>query len=191
MFKQTLIAAALAAGLAAPSFAEMTRSEVNAAQDRIGADYDAAKARCDNLSGNTKDICMAEAKAKERIAKAELDARRKNFTPQARHDLEVTRAEASYDVAKQRCDERAGNDKDVCMKDAKAALTAAKSDAKVQYEAAKSGDRATERVRETRADAAQDKRRAEYLAARERCDVYSGNAKDRCVTDAKNRYDMN
>ena len=191
MFKQTLIATALAAALVAPSYAEMTRAEVNAAQDRISADYKAAKARCDNLSGNTKDICMSEAKAKEKIAKAELDARKKNYTPQARYDLEVARAEANYDIAKQKCDEKAGNDKDVCMKDAKAAMTAAKSDAKVQHEANKNSRRANERVSETRSDAAQDKRRAEFVAARERCDAYTGDAKERCVNDAKNRYGIN
>jgi hypothetical protein len=191
MYKQTLIATVLAAALAGPSYAEMTRAEVNAAQDRISADYKAAKARCDNLSGNTKDICMAEAKAKEKVAKAELDARKKNYTPQARHDLNVARAEANYDVAKQKCDEKAGNDKDVCMKDAKAALTAAKADAKVQYEANKGGNRANERVSDARNDATQDKRRAEFQAARERCDAYTGDAKDRCVNDAKNRYGMN
>jgi len=190
MFKRTFIAAMLAAGLVAPSYAEMTRAEVNAAEDRISADHKAAKARCDNLSGNTKDICMAEAKAKEKIAKAELDARKKNYTPQARHDLNVARAEANHDVAKQKCDEKAGNDKDVCMKDAKAALTAAKADARVQYEAAKGGGN-RDRVSDARNDASQDKRRAEYLAARERCDAYSGDAKDRCVNDAKNRFNMN
>ena len=187
MYRKTLIAALLAAGLAAPSYAEMTRAEVNAAQDRISADYKAAKARCDNLSGNTKDICMAEAKAKEKIAKAELDARKNNYTPQARHDLNVARADANYEVAKQKCDEKAGNDKDVCMKDAKAALTTAKSDAKVQYEANKSAGR----VSDTRSDASQDKRRAQYLAARERCDAYTGDTKDRCLNDAKNRFNMN
>ena len=192
MFKQTLIATVLAAALAGPSYAaEMTRAEVKAAEDRITADVKAAKARCDNLSGNTKDICMAEAKAKEKIAKAELDARKKNYTPQARYDVEVARADANYDIAKQKCDDKAGNDKDVCLKDAKVALTTAKSDAKVQYEANKSGNRANERVSETRADATQDKRRAEYLAARERCDAFSGDAKDRCVSDAKNRFGVN
>jgi hypothetical protein len=190
MYKRTLIAALLAAGfVAGPSYAEMTRAEVNAAQDRISADHKAAKARCDNLSGNTKDICMAEANAKEKVAKAELEARKKNYTPQARYDLNVARAEANHDVAKQKCDEKAGNDKDVCMKDAKAALTAAKADAKVPYEASKSGNR--DRVSDARTDASQDKRRAEYLAARERCDAYSGDAKDRCVNDAKNRFNMN
>jgi len=46
-------------------------------------------------------------------------------------------------------------------------------------------------VSETRTDAAQDKRRAEYAAARERCDAYAGDAKERCVADAKNRHGIN
>ena len=34
----------------------------------------------------------------------------------------MKKADAEYDVAKERCDDLAGNAKDVCQKDAKAAL---------------------------------------------------------------------
>jgi hypothetical protein len=35
-------------------------------------------------------------------------------------------------VAKEKCDDKAGNEKDVCVKEAKAALVRAKADAKAQ-----------------------------------------------------------
>ena len=47
-------------------------------KDRIAAEYKSAKAKCDGLKGNAKDICMAEAKGANKVAKAELEARDKD-----------------------------------------------------------------------------------------------------------------
>ena len=52
------------------------------------------------------------------------------------------RADAAYDVAKEKCDDLKGNDKDVCEKDAKAARVKAKEDAKVAEAQAKPADSA-------------------------------------------------
>jgi len=191
LIKKTLIATALATALVGTSYANMTRNEVKAEEDRIAAEYKSAKTRCDSMSGNTKDVCMQEAKGTEKVAKAELDARRKGNTPQALYDVRVARADAAYEVAKEKCDDRSGNAKDVCLKDAKAALTTAKSDAKVEVTSGKAQARSNERVSEARVDAAQEKRRADYAAARERCDTFAGDAKDRCIADAKNRHGVN
>jgi len=46
----------------------------------------------------------------------------------------------------------------------------------------------TARVGEARSETRADSRDAEYKAARERCDTYSGDTKDRCVADAKARH---
>jgi hypothetical protein len=190
-FRKTLIAAALTTGLgfAQSGIAEMTKAQVNAEQDRISNDFKAHKQKCDAFSGNAKDICMAEAKGNEKIAKAELDARR-NDTAKNRRDVRVARADAKYDVAKERCDDLSGNTKDVCVKDAKSAHTAAIAEADADMRSGKAQARANERTADARADASQDKRKAEYAAARERCDAYSGAAKDQCVAEAKNRYQM-
>jgi hypothetical protein len=168
----------------------MSKNEVKIEEDRIAAAYKTAKARCDKLSANAKDICMAEAKGAEKVAKAELDVRR-NDTPNNRYDLRIAKAETYYEVAKERCDELSGNTKDVCIKDAKSALTKATADARVERESGIAATRSNERVSEARIDAAEDKRKAEYAAAKERCDAYSGKAKEGCITDAKNRYGMN
>jgi hypothetical protein len=182
------IVAAVALTFSAAAFGQTVSKEQHKSEtDRIKAEYNAAKARCDGLSANAKDICMAEAKGKERVAKAELDAREKG-TDKARYDARVAKAEAEYEVAKERCDDRSGNEKDACVKDAKAALTRAKADAKADRKVSDARRDAKEQTTEARRDATEDKREADYRAARERCDALSGAAKDRCVTEAKARF---
>ena len=96
---------------------------------RPRATYEAAKAKCDALKDNAKDICVAEAKAERTRTDEQAEAAYKN-TPKAREHAVQEIAEADYKVAKERCDDKTGNDKDVCVKVAKAALTKAKADAK-------------------------------------------------------------
>ncbi len=135
----------LAVGLAfsAGVMAEETRSPMtpqetsNATEAQITVQYKADREVCNSMSGNTKDICVAEAKGRDKVAKAELDAQKKN-TDKARQEVLVTKAEAEYDIAKERCDDRSGNDKDVCRKDAKTALQTSKADAKRNTTANKS-----------------------------------------------------
>jgi len=127
--KLTVIAAALALGAA--SFAQAAdkadRKLHNADEERIESEFKAAKEKCDSMQGNTKDICVAEAKAKERVAKAENDARTAKDPALAAIRVERVKADAAYDVAKERCEEKTGNAKDVCMKDAKAEHDRAKA----------------------------------------------------------------
>lgn len=115
----------------APAGKAMSKNEYQAAKDRIQADAKSARNACDGKSGNAKDICQAQAKAKEKIDKAELEASYKN-TAKARQDALVARADAEYAVAKEKCDDMSGKEKDACMKQAKAAQATAKTDAKTQ-----------------------------------------------------------
>ena len=128
--KLSIIAAALALGFTGAAQAQsqkMDRKVHNADEQRIESDFKAAKEKCDSMQGNQKDICVAEAKAHERVAKAENDA--KNAKDQARANARVERvkADAAYDVAKQKCQENKGNEKDVCLKQAKADRDRAKA----------------------------------------------------------------
>jgi hypothetical protein len=166
-------------GLAIPTLAfgaAMTSNDYSAAKDRAETEYKAARAQCDSLSGNPKDVCVAEAKAAEKKAKAEAEAQYKN-TDKARADARIAAAEADYDVAKAKCGAKTGNDKDVCLKEAKAIEVKAKADAK-----------ATEKVAAAREDAREDKVDADYKVALEKCDALSGAAKDSCVANAKAKY---
>jgi hypothetical protein len=169
------------------SHANLSKAERDAEAKRIDADYDSARKRCDGVSGNAKDICMAQAKGARNVGKAELEAREKG-TPKAHHGARVAKADADYQVAKEKCDEHAGNSKDVCIKDAKTALTRAKADAKVERESREASKRNVERTAEVRREAGSDVRDAEYKAAVERCDAFAGDAKDRCVADARARF---
>jgi hypothetical protein len=151
------------------------------------AQYKSDKDACKSMSGNAKDVCMKEAKGKEKIAKAEAKAAYEN-TPKARENARLAHAEATYDVAKEKCDDMKGNDKDVCVKEAKAQYTKAKADAKVDRVASDTSQNAMKKTADARKDAAEDKRDAEYKVAVEKCDSLAGAAKDTCVRDAKARY---
>ena len=140
--------------------------------------YEAAKARCDALKANAKDICVAEAKAARTKTEVNAEAAFKG-TPKAREHAVHEAAEADYKVARERCDDRAGNDKDVCVKVAKAALVRAKADAKV-----------TRVANDARIDASKEKREADYSVAAQKCDALTGDAKSACVKDAKAKYGM-
>jgi hypothetical protein len=159
--------------------AAMQPGDVRAAEERIRSDYDSAMQNCGRLSGNAEDICEAEAKGKRDVARTELEYRRSG-NPEDANKVDKVRAEAAYNVAKEMCDDRAGNEKDVCLAEAKAARTRAEADAKAGSTSA-----------EARRDAAGDKRDAEYDLAVKRCDTFSGAAKDDCVRSAKMRYGRN
>ena len=169
------------------SAATMSRDAYSAEKQKIEAAYKADKAACKDLNGNAKDVCVEEAKAKEKIAKAENEAAYKG-TEKAQYDARVARAEANYAVAKEKCDDRTGNDKDVCIKEAKAAQTKAKADAKVAHVSNDATHTASAKRTDARKDAMEDKRDADYKVAVEKCDAMSGAAKSTCVQQAKARY---
>ena len=165
----------------------MSRDAYKADKDKIEAQYKADKAQCATMSGNAKDVCKEEAKGKEKVAKADLEAEYKN-TDKARYDARMTKAKADYEVAKEKCDDLSGNQKDVCVKEAKASLAKAKAGAKVaKVDSTTVHDTANKRA-EVRNDARKDTRDAEYKVAVEKCDAMSGAAKDQCVKDAKVHY---
>ncbi len=187
--------AGIGVGLSGAGQAQMPATQVGAiskaSHDQMVKDADAqlkaAKAACASLAGNAKDVCLADAKGKHSIAKADADAAYKN-TAKARESARVAHAQANYDVARERCDDLSGNPKDVCIKEAKAALVKGKADAKVDRVAADtSRDAATTRA-EARKDATADKREADYKVALEKCDALAGAAKDSCVGNARAQF---
>ena len=191
---KTLLALFAAAGLCfagATTAQTTTTPHDKAARDQAiktaDATYKSDKDACKSLSGNAKDVCMQEAKGKEKVAKAEAKAAY-DGTPKARENARLARAEATYDVAKEKCDDLTGNQKDVCVKEAKATYTKAKADAKVDRVAADTSSSAVKKTAEAKKDAAEDKRDADYKVAVEKCDSLAGNAKDACVRDAKAKY---
>ena len=108
----------------------MSKDAYTQAKTNADAQYKIEKDACSTLSGNAKDICVAEAKGKVNVAKADAETAYQN-TAKHRQNSRLARAQASYDVAKEKCDDFAGNAKDVCVKEAKAALVKGKANAKV------------------------------------------------------------
>jgi len=193
------IALAVTLAFSAGAMAEgMSKADFKASQDKVAAEYKTAKAGCSSLAGNAKDVCAVEAKGKEKVAMAELEAAYKP-TVKNHYEVRIAKADADYALAREKCDDQAGNAKDVCVKEAKAAETAAKADAKVQMKTSDANATAKEKSSEARIDAdkktadarkdaAVDKGDAQYAVAKEKCDSYSGVAKDACMDQAKARY---
>ena len=169
-------AASLGLSMASSAATNDAKASYKAAKDSAAADYKVAHAKCDSLSGNGKDVCIAEAKAARVKAEQGAEVEYKHTAAAQTHARKEI-ADADYDVAKAKCDAKAGNDKDVCIKEAKAAKTAAVADAK-----------ADKKVADARNDAADAKRDAQYKVAAEKCDALSGAAKDGCVANAKSQF---
>ena len=179
--KTTILSALLGlaifgSGLASAASNPEAKAAYNQSKDRADADYKAARTRCDAITGNPKDVCVAEAKAARVRTQEEANALYKN-TLKAYTASRLKIADANYDLDKVKCAALTGNDKDVCVQQAKATLVAAQADAKADRKAI-----------EARTDARDDKRDAEYKVAREKCDAFAGTVKDHCVTSAKAQY---
>ena len=67
-FNISSVALALSLAFSVNAMAQkMSKDEYKAADDRIATEYKSAKAHCDSLADNAKDICMAEAKGKDKV----------------------------------------------------------------------------------------------------------------------------
>jgi hypothetical protein len=175
----SLLAALLLALPIAVSAQAMSKPDHASAKTRISDTYKADKTACDAMSGNGKDVCVEQAKGKEKVAKAELEYA---YTAKAadKNKVLVARAESTYAVAKERCDDQAGNAKDVCRSEAKAAETHALAEAKLGKE-----------VTAAKQEAGAEMREADYKVAAEKCDAMAGDAKASCIAAAKLKFGQN
>lgn len=172
-----LVGAALAwAGAVRAQAVPDAKTAYEQAKATAEANYKSARARCGQIAGNPHDLCMAEAKAARVRVEEEAEAAYKN-TLSAYTQARMRIASANYDRDKVRCAAVTGNDRDVCMEQAKATLVAAQADAKADRKAI-----------EARQDAREDKLAAEYRVAIQKCDAYAGAVKDQCVNTAKTAF---
>ena len=126
----TLFATAAGAAFAAPTFAlNHDPASYRAVTQKAAAEYKAAAAKCGSMSGNDKDVCMAEARLMRTRTEANALSRYNN-TPASREKARANLADAEYDLAKTKCDAKSGADKDDCMNNARSVHTAALADAK-------------------------------------------------------------
>lgn len=138
-------------------------SKYHALEKSLQSEYENARLRCDAYSGNTRDICLVQAKGYRNIARAELNADKQ---PTAMHHYEarVAEVESDYSVAIERCDDKAGDYKDLCLKEARTTAIAA------------------------RQQAAAEKRSADYIAASESCMSQFNTARKACLDIAQARF---
>ena len=178
----------------------MSKAQYKDAKAQISMQLKTAKAACDGQQGNAKSICMEEAKGQEKIALAELENR---YEPSSRHSqqLAMANADATYAVAKQKCGDMTGADKDNCMKDAKAAHTQSMSAPKMldQTSLNSSNPDGTENMgnssqplkgesmgsaNSAKAAASDVMNSSDNKAAMQKCNSMTGDAKSKCMTDA-------
>ncbi len=125
--------------------------------------------------------------ASNKPAKADLEA---SYKPSVstRYKAHVAKADAAYDLAREHCNEKTANEKDVCVKEAKAVQTAALADAKVQQKTTEANIKATEKKIDANVTAMDDKNTANYKVAYEKCDSFAGAPKTTCQEQAKKTY---
>jgi hypothetical protein len=175
-------------GLSGAAHADtVSKNAYETANSEADAAFETAKQKCQSFSGNTQDICLAEAEGAHSIARANAEANYKG-TEQARLKAAKSKVEAEYQIAKERCDDLSGNKKDICQQEAKAEKTKGYEAAKL---ASKNVDATTEFMntkKEAKEQAGQAMRDADYKVAIEKCDLFSGKGKETCILDAKNRF---
>jgi hypothetical protein len=96
----------------------MAPSDYNAAKSAIESDVRGAMARCRDSDGQARDVCKAEARADERVRKADLEARYRG-TVGAQAEAKIARVKARYEVAKTRCGGERGEGKLACIRSAR------------------------------------------------------------------------
>ena len=200
------IGVALSAGVMAQT---MSMDKYKAASNRIAAQYKSDTAACASFADNAKDICKAGASGKQTVANAELESLYKP-SDTASYKVRLARADAKLAVAKEKCDDAAGNAKDVCVKEAIASAVTARANATAHMKTALAHEaankkstlaqnaanetvaaaqtKADEKAVNARKDAAVEKRYADHAVAKEKCDALAGDAKGSCIKDASARY---
>ncbi len=169
----TLASLAMSTQVSAQS---MSKTDYSAAKTRISAEYKADKLICKQLAGNAKDICIEEGKAKEKISNAELTF---SYTGKTADSVKIStvKADTSYDVAKEKCDDLAGIPKTTCRTAAKATHTKALADIKMGKQ-----------INAARIDDAQTKLDVDYKVATQNCAALAEEAKSSCVSAAKMKF---
>ena len=168
-----LISTASFTGASLALAANDAKAAYKAAEDAADATYKSDLAKCDSLSGNGKDVCVAQAKATREHTTQDAKAAYKK-TPKALASARKEGAEADYAVAREKCNGLAGNAKDVCVKQAKADEANALTDANAKQEISQT----TAAVRDERAE-------ERYKVALAKCDGQAGPTKEACVTAAE------
>jgi hypothetical protein len=108
----------------------MSPVDYGAAKKAIEAEIRVSLSGCRDKEGLDKEVCKAEARADERVRKADLEAQYRG-TVAAAADAKLARAKAQYEVAKVKCSDQRSEDKLSCLKSARAEKAKALAEAKL------------------------------------------------------------
>lgn len=176
--KSTLLASAVLM-LPLAQASTIAKSDYRAGKTRISANYTSDKAACGALAANAKDVCLEQAKARQKVEGAELTYSYSG-KPGDRAKVAIAKADTAYAVAKEKCDDSAGQAKDLCVQEAKAIRTKALAEVQMNRTITDAG-----------VDAAATERRADFKLAAQKCEALAGDAKTVCMADAKSALGKN
>jgi osmotically-inducible protein OsmY len=174
----TLLATAISASYAAAPTAALNHDPAtykNVTQ-KAAADYKLAVEACKDMSGNAKTVCMEEAKAARAHSEADAIANYNNTTT-GRAKARTAVADADFSLAKAKCNDATGAEKDSCLANANAVHTAAVADVKADRTIAGATPVTTS------PNTAAATRDATKAAAVDKCAQIAGNNKTGCLID--------
>jgi hypothetical protein len=107
----------------------LSHEGLEAARRSADAQYELDRDGCKVLSDNAREVCVVQARGKEKITRAEAEAAHEN-TAHSRYEARLVHARVDYEVSMERCGDFAGHRKDVCKADANAELIRARENAR-------------------------------------------------------------
>ena len=108
----------------------MAPSDYNAARSAIESDTRAAAARCRDEGSQSREVCKTQARAEERVRKAELEARYRG-TVAAAENVKIEKAKARFDIARVKCASERAEHKISCIRSAREEKSRELNEAKV------------------------------------------------------------
>jgi hyperosmotically inducible protein len=174
-----LLATAVSASFAAAPTATLNHDPAtyrNITQ-KAAADYKVAAAQCASMSGNAKDVCIEEAKAARAHTEADAIAQYNN-TLKGRTKARTVVADADFALAKAKCADMSGAERDSCLNNARSVRTAAVADARADRNVAVTTDTASPVTTTATRDATK-------AAAVDKCAQVAGQPNTACLIDNK------
>ena len=170
------IIAMLLAGAASASFAAGNAGMHD--EGSAAADYKSAMAKCNSMKGSAKTVCTEEARAARAHAVATAAAEGKKSQSEI-NKARISAVEADYGVARARCAEKTGGDKDDCLAAARKAHASSIADVRAGREWTSTMGRAGAGTTATGAGEVKDAK------AMSMCEKMTGDSKAACLIDHK------
>lgn len=165
------IIAMLLAGVASASFAA-------GHNDTTAATYKSDMAKCNSMKGSAKAVCTEEARSARAHAMATAAADGKKSQSEI-NKARIAAVEADYGLARARCEEKSGDDKDDCLDAARKAHASSIADVRAGREWTSTMGRSAAGTTATGAGEVRDAR------AISKCEQMTGDSKAACLIDHK------